>query len=296
MDDKLLTIFTPTYNRCENLKKLYKDLIEQTSKNFIWLVIDDGSDDDTALFLNKILDENKISIQYIKKENGGKHTAYNLACDLAKTELIFITMDSDDSLKSNAVSEIETQWSLIDKETYCGMVYLCENAENKLLYTVCDRNKLKKGISWYEAFRNNYFWGEAEYIFKTEYIKKYKFPVYKGEKFFNEAYVYLQLKGKLFWSDKSIYIRDYQNDGLTNNFMKMVINSPIGYSDYCNLKAKCEKNFLKKIKSTILYNVFSIFGKRKKFYKMANYRVYSLILCPFSYLVFLLFYLKNKRS
>ena len=107
---KKLTIFTPTYNRQHTLYKAYESLIKQTNKDFIWLIIDDGSKDNTEEIVNAWKNENKIEIEYYKKENGGKHSAYNYALKLIKTELTLIALDSDDYLTLNAVEDILKCW------------------------------------------------------------------------------------------------------------------------------------------------------------------------------------------
>ena len=85
----ILTIFTPTYNRAYILPKLYESLIKQTNKNFIWLIVDDGSDDNTEDIIKKWKEENYIDIEYIKQHNQGKHIAHNTGVDNCKTELFF---------------------------------------------------------------------------------------------------------------------------------------------------------------------------------------------------------------
>ena len=107
---KTLTIFTPTYNRADILNKAYKSLKRQTNKDFIWLVVDDGSIDNTEDVVKGWIDENIIEIKYIKKENGGKHTAYNVAVENTSTELIMIALDSDDYLSDDAVEIILDTW------------------------------------------------------------------------------------------------------------------------------------------------------------------------------------------
>jgi len=76
---KKITIFTPTYNRRNLLGRLYESLKTQTNKNFVWLIVDDGSSDNTEEIINKYKKEKVVDIQYFYKENGGKHTALDFA-------------------------------------------------------------------------------------------------------------------------------------------------------------------------------------------------------------------------
>src|SRR5690554_1545966 len=118
----MLTVFTPTYNRGYIIEKLYESLNHQTNKNFEWLVIDDGSTDDTSKIFDKILKkDHEYQIRYIKKENGGKHTAANLALDLAEGEIFFV-VDSDDVLTANAVERVFYYYNQIkDDSSFCGV-------------------------------------------------------------------------------------------------------------------------------------------------------------------------------
>ncbi|MBR3841127.1 MAG: glycosyltransferase family 2 protein [Erysipelotrichales bacterium] len=274
----ILTIFTPTYNRCEKIKELYVSLANQTNKNFTWLIIDDGSTDDTANLVKLIKEDNILDIKYVYKENGGKHTAYNLACELVATELMFVAMDSDDLLKRNAVEKIYECWELKANQDIEGLVFLCENKNGEFLYSTYDEAKLRNPVSWQEAYQNNWFWGEAEYILRTEYVKRYKYPEYKNEKFFNEAYTYMQMNRPLVWNKESIYIRDYQQDGYTKNFLSIIIKSPLGYSDYNYLKYKYSSNLLVKIKTVLFYNTFSLLGKKEGIIKQSPCLFLSVLL------------------
>ena len=125
--DTMLTVFTPTYNRREKLGSVYASLAEQTDKDFIWMIVDDGSDDGTFEAVQDWIAENRISITYYKKENGGKHTAYNLAVDSCTTDYMFVALDSDDFMPRDAVSEINGM--LRSNPGCCGIVGLavCDN-------------------------------------------------------------------------------------------------------------------------------------------------------------------------
>lgn len=292
----LITIFTPTFNRCQSLKRLYCDLKVQTDKDFVWLVIDDGSTDGTEEFFNDIFEDGIIEVRYIKKENGGKHTAYNLACQITDTELLFIAMDSDDRLKENAIKEVKQCWLRNKKENICGMVFLCENNYGKKLYSKYNHNALKAQPSWRQAYRENFFWGEAEYILRTDYAKQFLYPEYAGEKFFNEAYTYMQMDAPLIWVDSSIYIRDYQEDGLTKNFLKNIYKSPLGYADYNNLKSTISKRITVKVKAVLFYDIFSIIGKKKRFWYQSNNKLLSIILLPMAAIISFILYVKFKRG
>ena len=105
MREEKLTIFTPTYNRAYTLKKLYASLIEQINQNFEWLIVDDGSTDNTEEVVKQWVDEKKITIRYFKQRNGGKQRAHNKGVEICNTEL-FICVDSDDYIVKDSVDKI----------------------------------------------------------------------------------------------------------------------------------------------------------------------------------------------
>lgn len=109
-----LTIFTPTYNRAHTLPELYESLLAQSDKDFQWLIIDDGSTDNTADLVKSWINENRIRIKYYFQENGGKHMAYNHALEVADSEL-FCPIDSDDLVVYNCVERIKYHWNFSDQ-------------------------------------------------------------------------------------------------------------------------------------------------------------------------------------
>lgn len=291
---KSLTIFTPTYNRANFLLKLYQCLSDQTSKDFIWMVIDDGSTDETESVVQKMIRDGKIAIDYVKKNNGGKYTAYNMAVKRCKTDLIFIAMDSDDSLKSNAIEKIIFDWKTVKNKDVVGMVYMCEDANGKLMLSEYDEEELKKCPSLQAATVNGWFSGEAEYVFKTKYLNNYLYPERKGETFFNELYSYIQMTGAMVWHKDSIYIREYQEGGITKNFLSTVIKSPLNYADYANTVSKFLPSYFKKVKYTFYYNTFSSYGGRHNYPSNSYNPIISHLLLPFGFIASEL--LKRKFS
>ena len=109
------TIFTPTYNRIDTLPRVYLSLINQTYKDFIWLIIDDGSTDNTANLIDKWKADNKINIKYFYKENGGKHSAMKLAYEKSTTKYI-IELHSDDEILPKTIAIFNDHWELIESQ------------------------------------------------------------------------------------------------------------------------------------------------------------------------------------
>jgi len=128
-----LTVFTPAYNRAHTIRRTYESLREQSCKDFIWLVVDDGSTDNTAELVHQWMkDENQFEIKYIHKENGGMHTAHNTAYENMDTELN-TCIDSDDCIAKDAVSKILTKWEKVKDKGYAGIIGLDADMKGKII-------------------------------------------------------------------------------------------------------------------------------------------------------------------
>lgn len=298
--EKKLTIFTPTYNRATFLPRVYQSLLQQTDQRFVWQIVDDGSQDDTEAVVGQFQQQGIIEIQYIKKENGGKHTAYNVGVKAAQTELFFVALDSDDWLHSNAVQKVLSLWEQAQPDTV-GMTFLCENGKGSKLCNVFQEKELKsRNASLQEAFQNDWFLGEAEYVLRTEYAKQFLYPEMDGEKFFTEAYVYLQMTGKMLWSKESIYVREYQTNGLTDSVLSGFVKNPKSYALYNDLRLSlCRQKGLKRLKYALYYDVFCILAKEKRFLRKSSAPLLSVAvmpLAPFASLALVLLEKRRRRT
>lgn len=225
MQKKLITIFTPTYNRGYTLNKCYESLCRQNFKDFEWLIIDDGSSDNTEEIINRFSDEKLITIRYYKQENQGKHVAINYGVSLAQGELFFI-VDSDDYLTENALEIIEKNWVEVDDKDIVGIGGRCKfiNSINKPFNFKGDYHD-QDAVKFNLVENNNQ--DKAE-VFTTNIMRKYPFPVIKGEKFMTEAVVWYKMAEdgyKLRWINQDLYVAEYQDDGLTKNAYKHRIQS-----------------------------------------------------------------------
>lgn len=245
----LTTIFTPAYNRAALLPRLYESLKNQRVNNFEWIIVDDGSTDDTERVVHAFIEENKIPIRYIKKENEGKHLAINKGVELAKGELFFI-VDSDDYLMPNSTQQIERYYPVIhNRADLAGVSFRRGESENKFIGT-------QKTFDDIEAsafdFRYRYkIQGDMAEVFKTSVLRDYPFPKIEGERFCSEGLVWnrIALKYKMLWTSHIIYIGEYLEGGLTDNSVRTRQRSPqyamLGYQELaampvplsCKLKA-----------------------------------------------------------
>lgn len=217
-----ITIFTPTYNRRNLIERLYQSLLVQTVTNFEWLVIDDGSTDDTEKFFANLLStEHPFPIRYIKQNNGGKHRAINNGVNNALGKLFFI-VDSDDYLTPNAIEKIN-QWTetLDDSRKWAGISGLRGFSKNKV---VGQQNKKSRFVDAKNSERRKYkLLGDKAEIYFTDVLKKYPFPEIPGENFISEEIVWNTIARDgyyLRWFNEIIYICSYLEGGLTKDNTK----------------------------------------------------------------------------
>lgn len=223
-----LTIFTPTYNREKYLSKLYNSLLQQKNKLFQWLIVDDGSTDNTRNVVLEFMKESKMNITYYKQKNFGKHIAHNEGVKLCETELFFC-VDSDDYLYPDAIEKILRIWNSRDRSLrHIGIAALKGYFDRTV-----SGNKMPSGVreSTLSNLYNSYGkTGETALIYQSKLLKKYLFPYYKNEKFLSEEVVYNQLdsEGNLILLNEIIYGMEYLTDGITRNLIKTWKSSPKG--------------------------------------------------------------------
>ena len=250
------TIFTPTFNRKELLEKLYKSLQKQTYKDFEWLIVDDGSADGTKEKVEEFLSEKKLDIKYYFKENGGKQRAYNFATDKANGEL-FICLDSDDEYVENGLETILKYWKKYEKNSdIAGMGYLSTYPNREVIgSSFPEKEMISTQFDIYNKYRVK---GDKGLMFRTEIIKKYKFPVFDDEKFITEAVVYNRIceKYKMVYVNEKIEIKEYQEDGLTAKYNNLLLRNPKGQALYHNEINSQKLSFKQKVLNNAVYYKF----------------------------------------
>ena len=225
----LITVFTPTYNRAKLLPRLHKSLQEQTNKDFEWVIVDDGSTDNTKEVIENIIiqQENDFPIRYFYKENGGKHTAINQGVKLALGEL-FLILDSDDSLPVYSLEKIQTFCKENRGQSnfggVCGLMghhngtMIGSGFPYKTLYVNTIELKYKYHVT-----------GDLLEVFKTDVLKEFPFPEITDERFCPEDLVWNRIarKYKLYCFKEIVYFRDYLDGGLTDKIIEIRMKSPI---------------------------------------------------------------------
>ena len=283
----LLTIVTPTYNRAFILNKCYDSLKGQTNKSFIWMIVDDGSTDNTCDIVQDWIEEGIIDIQYYKKENGGKASAINLALDRVNTKY-FVCLDSDDTFTYNSVElAIERLLKIENNNKYCGILALRTSFDEKPL----GGKELPKELI--EATVNEIVGKlkiRSEFIcfYKTNIITEYRFPEIVGEKFISPAYIEQEIgrKYKFLVSRKKYCYCEYLADGLTKNKINIIKNNPKGYTLVKRQSFELTDGFFIKSKNAIMYIAGSILSNDKKFIKNSPNILITILLCPLGWLMY----------
>ena len=285
-----VTVLTPTYNRSELLKRCYDSLKEQTIKDFEWLIIDDGSTDNTESIVKEFQQNSAMTIRYIKKQNGGKHTALNIGFEQADSKYL-IVLDSDDELIPTAIETIIARWESRKNNHTIGALVLKADQKNRIVGA-----PFPKDGEVISKFKQKHIGDKAE-VFRTSLLKSYKYPEFIGERFIGESYVWDQvaLKYKFAYFNEVIYLCEYLDDGLTKSGWTMRIRNPRGGMAFNNQRMVMPYSANIRMKSILLYDIYSIFLGENLAYsiKQCNRQVWSLLLMPAAWILSKVILLKN---
>lgn len=278
----MLTIFTPTYNRADLLPRCYEALKRQTRKDFIWLIIDDGSTDDTEKLVKKWSKcDNGFEIRYIYKENGGLHTGYNVAIENADTELC-MCIDSDDYPPDNCVEEIIEFWKENGEEKYAGIIGLDYDFNGVCLGDMLPN---QKSISLVDLAIGKYHIRNADrkMIVRTELYKEVApMPTFSGEKNFNPQYMHIQigLKREYLVMNKCLCFVEYQPQGMSDSIYKQYYNSPNSFAEIRLLDLSLPGSSIGyKFKKSIHYCSSCMLAKKKGWITASPCPLITLLAC-----------------
>lgn len=226
-----LSILTATYNRATFLKKLYDSIVENLEKDLEieWLVMDDGSKDNTQEIIEQFIAENRIKIIYQKQENQGKMAAINNLAPFVTGDLI-IDCDSDDYFTQDAFKIIKEEFAKTSQEGLYALCFLKQKENGNI-----DGTSFKNDIStMFDLYFKEGATGEKNLVYYTDIRKKYKHEIEQNEKFITEARMYHKMdeKYKIKCINKAITVGEYQENGYTSNILNTFKSSPYGYLKY----------------------------------------------------------------
>ena len=275
-----LTVFTPAYNRVHTLSRTYKSLLQQDCKDFIWLIVDDGSSDNTAEVVREWQKrDNGFEIQYIYKENGGMHTAHNTAYENIETELN-VCIDSDDCLAVGAVRKIIEKWTEVREFGYAGLIGLDADMEGNLIGKGFTKGITATTLTEYYA---NGGLGDKKLVYRTDIIKKYpEYPVFEGEKYVALAYKYrlIDQEYRLAVIDEILCNVDYQVDGHSTLMWKEYMRSPRGFAFWRKVCMQYPESKKRMIIDCVHYVSSSLIAKDSQFIKDSPQKLWTILAFP----------------
>lgn len=293
--NKTLTIFTPAYNRAHTIDKTYQSLIRQTCKDFLWLIVDDGSTDGTKKLVEGWIRENKIPITYIYQENQGMHGAHNTAYKNITTELN-TCIDSDDWMPHDAVEKIINAWKEHRHENYAGIIGLDQTADGKLIGTNFPENLKETTLQgFYEAGGQ----GDKKLVYRTDIIKQYpEYPLFKGERYVGLAYKYMLIDQdwKLITLNEPLVTVEYQLEGSSFSMYRQYWNNPKGFAFFRKTEMICTKSLKRQFIVCAHYVSSSIISKNWGFIKESPKKMMTIIATPLGLGLYLFIRRKVKKN
>ena len=293
---KQITIFTPAYNRAHLLPRLYESLIGQTCKDFIWLIVDDGSSDDTGTVVEGFQNENRIEIKYIYQENQGMHGAHNTAYENIDTELN-TCIDSDDFMPHDAVESILKKWNALSVEEtskYSGIVGLDADMDGNIIGT--EFTTLHTTLEDFYRFGGK---GDKKLVYKTSVMQQYPpYPLFEGEKYVGLAYKYLMADQdyQLVTLNKVLVIVEYQPGGSSNNMMMQYIKNPKGFALLRKQSMQLSKSPKRKWIDAVHYVSSSLISKNKNFITESPKKALTIAAIPLGFLLYSYINYKTKNK
>lgn len=292
-----LTVFTPTFNRAHLIGRVYESLCRQTCQDFDWLVIDDGSTDNTREVVEGFIKEQRIPIRYIWKENGGLYTGYNTAYEVISAPLN-VCIDSDDFMPDAAVEKIINTWKERGSEQYAGIIGLDFYADSKQPIGGYFPEGLDE-VYLHDLHLHKIHRGDAKQVMRTDVMRKVAPQIgFPGEKNFNPIYMLLQVCDTLplLVLNENLCFVDYQTNGMAANIFKQYYNSPWSLIKMRQMEMQLKRNTLRNLLRVNIHYVSNcIIARNKRWLKDSPKPLLTLLMAPFGLLLYLLILWKNRN-
>ena len=289
-----ITVFTPAYNRAKTLPRTYSSLVKQDCKDFVWLIVDDGSTDETGELVKKWKQaDNGFEIRYIYKGNGGMHTAHNTAYENIDTELN-VCIDSDDCLAEGAIKKIVLTWQKIKHRGYAGIIGLDADMEGNIIGKDFPDGLKETTLTGYYATGG---FGDKKLVYRTDVIKNYPpYPVFPGEKYVALAYKYrlIDQDYRLGVLNDVLCNVEYQDDGSSATMWKQYVKNPKGFAFWRKICMKYPMSKKRLWIDCIHYVSESIISGNKQFIQESPKRIMTVIAIPFG--IILSIYTRKKAK
>lgn len=262
MNKPFLTVFTPAYNRAYTLPRTYESMKQQKNTNFIWLIVDDGSSDNTAELVKQWQrEDNDFEIRYTYKENGGMHTAHNTAYEMIDTELN-VCIDSDDALAPDAVQIICDAWNAVRDQGYAGLLGLDAEFGGNVIGAGFPSGLKDTTLEGYYRAGGH---GDKKLVLRTDVVREFPpYPVFTGERFvpLGSLYTMIDQKYRLAVVDRVLCLVEYMPDGSTRNILRQYLKNPQGFRYSRLVSLGVPQSLKRKLKLHVHYVAESILGRK----------------------------------
>lgn len=306
-----LTIFTPSYNRVDLLPRGYEALLRQTSHDFCWIIIDDGSKDNTRELVRSwfnpatikeegdhIIGVSKdalwLQMHYCHKENGGLHTGYNKAIELMDTE-ICVCIDSDDYMPDDGVEIILNEWPKCKEKRLIGIIGRDYYLDGRVIGGPFPNVESSRIIDLIDKYKHV---GDKKIVMRVDLLKQVPpQPSFPGEKNFNPIYMMLQIDkyGEYLLLEKNLCFVDYQETGMAANIYKQFVNSPNSFCALRCLHMSLEHTTLKfRLKNTLQLSASAVLAKDLSWLNRCKYPLLAYLILPLGYMLSL--YIRKKSK
>lgn len=294
----LLTVFTPTFNRAHTLGRVYDSLCRQSCKDFEWMIVDDGSTDDTRRLAERWMEENRMPIRYIYKENGGLHTGYNTAYANIGTELN-VCIDSDDFMPDNAVEIIAREWHARGSDAYAGLIGLDYDARTHSPIGGFFPEGMEECF-FLDLYTRKLHIGDSKPVMRSDLMRKVAPQVgFEGEKNFNPVYMMLQVCDDypLLVVNANLCFVEYQTgDSMSHGIFNQYFNSPRSFSKMRKLEMTLKRSGLKNsARVAAHYIATSIIAGNRRFIQESPRKVLTVSMIPAGVMLYLYMRWKWKR-
>ncbi len=288
---RLLTVFTPAYNRAYTLHLCYESLLRQTCKDFEWLIIDDGSTDGTRELVETWIRENNIPIRYHYQDNQGMHGAHNAAYERITTELN-VCIDSDDYMTDDAVEKIADFWRKHGSDSYAGIVGLDMEQSGEIIGTRLP-DKLKHAALT-DLYVLHQVRGDKKLVYRTAVTSAVPpYPVYPGEKYVPLSYKYMLIDQQypLLLLNEPLCVVEYLQDGSSLNMIKQYRTNPRGFQFFRKTAMTYAPSWRRLIQEAAHYVSSSLLMRNWRFLGESPRKGATLLALPAGLLLYL--YIQN---
>lgn len=291
----ILTVFTPTYNRAYTLHLCYESLKRQTCRDFQWLIIDDGSTDETRFLVKGWISEGLVPIRYHYQENQGMHGAHNAAYELVDTELN-VCIDSDDYMADDAVEKIVACWRQYGHDGVAGIVALDAAPDGTIIGT-----RMPKGVSHStltDLYAKHKAKGDKKLVYRSDLTRKHPpYPQFAGEKYCPLSYKYILIDQEcpLIVMDEVLCHVEYRTDGSSLNMLKQYVRNPRGFSFFRKTAMALAPSFKEKFRESVHYVSSSLLIRNRGFISDSPCRWVTLMAIPFGLMLYLFILYKNRK-